>query len=589
MCESLRPPRGEQGTALIAVIIISLLVAASAITTWQLGRARHRAATARAAREQAAWAARGAVRIAVGWFEAAERGSVVAPPGIDAVSRERRIVDDDGDGSGLLWSDESGARKVRYKESDARLFRPPDDGALEHRFVGTAEGPDLVIEREGVESRAVLDALGAAIALRGTTRVTGVRVFAPAPGSGPGVLATVEVLTETPRPGGAPARAVARADAWRIDWDRPERPLVVAGSLELAGDASWRFGEALVGGSLVASPATVATWPAGIPWLAPDRPLRDDNDGDGIADDADGDGIDDLELWRVLPGVVADPWWRARVAGGWSSVAPAPSACGPALPFGPRRTPPDPPSKTDERSGVMVGCPVASLEPVPEAWLRLAGLGVRGAARALPDPDDATRFVLAGSSRAGTTLGDLLGQVRGALAVDPPSGTAAAPLVVEAQGQSGALLAPGRDVVVRPSATTTLAPNAPDVPRDTQGVERAPSSADDWLDLAPAGLGCALGFDPGAWTAASSGSPPGVLTCEDEAWGFVGLLAASGSVTLESGVRVLGQVRAGSARLDGTTDTVLVRALPDGTAAAPPRGGPPGAPRVVPLRVRGAP
>ncbi len=571
----------EGGAALVAVLVVSLLVGGVAVTAWQYAGTRLAAARARIARVQAAWLARGTVRVAVAWFEADERGALIAPPGLAALERSLRRIDPDGDGTGPLWSDASGARRVRYRDAGGAPFRPPDGPAWEDRFVGTADGPDVLLDRAAVAARPTLVALEQALDPRGTHRIARLAFFGPRPGASPETLATVEAIVEQPRPPWGAMRAAARADAVRVEWDRPERALVVAGDLVIEGDAGWRRGEALVGGDLRTGGAIPAGWPGGIPWLGIDRPLRDDADGDGTADDADGDGQPDLAFWRSLPGDVPDPWWRARVAGAWPGIAASPASCGPAIPFGPRGTPPRPASKTAERSGLMVGCGPFDVEAVPPAWRRIARSGARGTVIAVESGTTPGLFLRDGEG-TGRPLLDLM-PARGALLLARRTG-ASGPLDLQLAGEIGALVIEGGAVIEVATAREAGAV-PPSAVRDTGGEDRPGAVADDALDLAATGPSCDE-WSVGPWRAGPRPEGPAGTGCPDRPAGFHGLLASEGAMTLRGPARIAGQLRAAGLRLDGTAGAAVVAA--DGAAdpLVAGRPGPPGAPRVIPLRVR---
>ncbi len=572
----------ERGSAVFAVLVVGLLVGAAGLGALVLGEARLRAARRRVATEQARLVARSAAGVIGSWFEARERGALVAPPAAADVDREARRIDDDGDGAGPAWAAAAAPWNVRYRDAaPGQLFRPPDAGP-DGTFVGTPDGPDVALDGGG-RGAAVLDALSRALEPRGTVRLVRATLFRAPAWSGADALATVEVRASSALAGGAPALTLARGEVRRVDWSRPDRPLVAADRAELVGDARWEHGEALVGGTLDADPGA---WPGGVPWLAPDRPLRDDADGDGLADDVDGDGTPDLAAWRAAAGVVPDPWFRARI-GGLLTGAPDPGVpCGAPFPFGPRRLPPAAPSRAADRSGLFVRCPAGRpVDAVPGAWVRLAARGPRGLARAVEDPARPGWFRLH-ASLAAEAPSALVARTGGVVVLVPdPARTA--PLDVDLDGSGGGLVLVTGDLRVRGVATRPGAAAAPGDPRDAAGAERAPDPADDALDAEPWDAACA-GWDVQAWWPVALRPSHARHACTATLRHWRGLLAAGGTLEGTGPLATEGQVRGRTVRLDGSAGTVRIAADPDGLDPAV-RPGPPGAPRVVTTGLRTVP
>jgi hypothetical protein len=564
----------ERGGALVAAVMVTLLVTAVGVGAWSSAQARLKAARWRLARAQAAWAGRGAVRVVASWFEAVERGSLVPPPARDVALRDRRRIDPDGDGAGPPWRDADPPLRVRYREGAGALFRPPDGPGAADRFLGTPDGPDVLLER-GPRGAAALNALATAVAPELPLVLSRVALFRPPDRAGPRALATIALTAAVPVAGAGQARVELRGEAVAFDWDRLDRPLVVAGTARFAGEAGWRGGEAVIGGDLLAGGTVEAGWPGGIPWLEPDRPLRDDADGDGTADDADGDGTADLPGWRDAPGTVADPWWRGRVAGGWSGVAPAIGGCRPARPFAPRRSPPAAADKPRERSGLMVGCP-ASPEPVPPHWQRLAASGRRGALLAIEDPARPGLFRLDGIGPAVPPLA-LLPPGGGLLRLLPdPARSSTLTLILE--GGRGAILVDRGPVALTGERRRRHVDARPAAPRDTAGADRPFGVDDERLGLTPAAPGCA-DWEVGAWQEPEP--PPAASHCGERAVHWHGAVAVDGEVSVQGGVQLLGQLRAGALAVDGTVRAAGIRTPGAWVLAAGTRAGPPGAPRVL--------
>lgn len=575
----IRGQRWEEGAALIAALWISALVAAVALAAWTVADARLGAARRRMDRARAASLADACLHTAAAWFEEEERSGLVAPPRREEVDREQREVDPDGDGEGPHHSAASVPWNVRYKETagDEDLFRPPDGPSPADRFVGTAAGPDLVL-RAGGSGEAVLARMLRALDAPQGAHVERLAFFAPPRGGREGELATIEVIVSWPTAGGLPTRLRARAEVKRIDYGRLDRPLEVEGDAHFLGDARWSHGEAFIDADLFASAATRDGWPGGIPWKALDRPLHDDEDGDLVDDDADGDGIPDLEAFRASPGSVPDPWWRGRVGGRWHGVTTPAASCTAPFPFGPRATPPAPPEKESDRSGLFVSCPAPMPPALIPAWRELARLGIRGAGIAIEEERGPGRFRIDGEGE-GRGLEDL---PPGALWWLEPAASRRVPLVLPAGGWRGAWCVATGDAELAIDGGTARALAAPGDPRDTRGESRAGGARDDHLVLRRD----IDGWQIGRWKAPEDAPHP-------ESWhpsgvgevAFEGIVAVSGRLRVHGSGTLLGQARSGSLVVDGTRGATVLSAAPFSHDDPRTRPGPPGAPRIV-LRAR---
>lgn len=571
----------ERGAALVVALWIALLVGALAIGAWTVADARLATARGRADAARAQAFARAVVEVAGAWFEDVERGGLVPPPRRDEVLRDLRTIDPDGDGAGHRFGAERAPWNVRYKEGGAAddLFRPPDDPAPRDRFVGTADGPDLLLEA-GTASDAVLRRIAAALGAPVEARVERLAIFGPARGGRPAgalggrELATVEAIVRWPTAGGTGARATARGEIVRLEWGRLDRPLEIAGDAHFSGRAGWARGEGFIAGDLHAPEATWRDWAGGVPWRALDEPLRDDEDGDGVDDDADGDGAADLEAFRMAAGAVPDPWWRGRVGGRWHGAPAAFGGCAAPLPFGPRATPPEPAHKQTDRSGLFVGCPQSIAPPIDPAWRELARLGRRGAGIVEEDARALGTFRIDGAGGP-LRLADL---TDGALWWVAPSSARHTPLALPAAGRRGAWCLGAGDATLALAGGRPAPLAAPGDPRDTRGVSRPGEAADDHLPLTRDGDG----WQPGRWKPLSGPPAP-------ESWypepadriAFTGLVAVPGELQIDGPGRVLGQARSGRLRLDGSLGPSEIRAGPFARDDSRTRPGPPGVPRIV--------
>lgn len=575
--------RGEAGVALVAALWVSAILAAIALAAWTAADARLGAARRRAERARAERLAEGCLRAAASWFEDEERSALVAPPRPGEVDRERRVIDPDGDGEGRHFAAAAAPWNLRYKENagERDLFRPPDGPAPGDRFVGTAAGPDLVLQAGGAGD-AVLARLRHALGAPDRARIERLAFFAPPRGGEEGELATIEVLVSWPTAGGVRTRVRARGEVVRIDYGRLDRPLEVEGEARFLGDARWSFGEALVGADLHASSATVGGWPGGIPWRSVDSPLHDDENGDLADDDVDGDGVPDLEAFRAAPGSVPDPWWRGRVGGVWPGAAPPSGPCSAPFPFGPRASPPAPPEKESDRSGLFVACAAPVPPPLLPRWRELAALGVRGAGVASEREPAGGRFRIggAGDDRA---LAELPGN---ALWWIEPARSRRTPLDLPARGRNGAWCLASGDAEIALDGGTARALAAPGDPGDTRGDSRASRASDPHLPLRR---------DVGGWQVErwkTPEDPPHPLRSHPAGTGevaFAGIVAVPGRLRVTGAGILLGQARSRSLVVDGTAGRTELRAAPSPGDDPRTRPGPPGAPRILLRGVRFAP
>jgi hypothetical protein len=571
----------DRGAALVASLWIALLVGALAIGAWTVADARLSAARGRADAARAEAFARAAVQAAAAWFEDEERSGLVPPPRRDDVLRDLRAIDPDGDGEGRRWSAERSPWDVRYKEGAGAddLFRPPDGPSPRDRFVGTADRPDVLLEADGAGAF-VLRRLAAALGVPAEARVERIAAFGPARGGRPdgllgrAELATIEAVVSWPTSGGMRTRAAARGEVVRVPWGRLDRPLEVAGDARFLGAARWARGEALVAGDLFAPAATWGGWPGGVPWRAVDAPLHDDENGDGLDDDADGDGAADLDAFRGAPGTVPDPWWRGRVGGRWHGAPEVAGTCLAPLPFGPRATPPAPPAKQTDRSGLFVACPQPAPAPLDPAWEELARLGRRGAGVVEEDARAPGAFRLDGAGRA-LALDALPDD---ALWWVVPSVSRLSALVLPGDGRRGAWCVAAGDAALALGRGVPRPLAAPGDPRDTRGESRPGEAGDDHLPLTRE----PDGWQPGRWKEPSGLPAPERWYPEPaESVAFEGLVAAAGQLGLEGPGLLLGQARAGDLRLDGTAGPTEVRAARFVRDDPRTRPGPPGSPRIV--------
>ena len=566
-------PRGEGGSALMAVLVVSLLLSATAVGLWLMVQGASRGASRRARQALARRGAISALVLATRWFEWEERPGLVAPPELAEVDRSHREVDPDGDDRGTPWSLAAPPWNVTYRQAGGALFRPPDGPAPADRLAGTATGPDVELRADDPAAADRLAAIDAVVAPDGALRVTRLAIFGPPAWAGEQGLARIEVEVEAAAPADVAVGSRARGLVRRIEWGRPDRPLVVQGDALWGDDAPFRGGEAVVGGALQVAAGSWEHWPSGVPWASADAPLRRDNDGDGTADDRDGDGRSDFEQWLGLSDPVADPWFRLRVGGGWNGP-PASGACATPFPFAPWRTPPEVPRRDEEHSGVRLGCAGEGLGPVPGGWRRLVRRGVQGVRRWAEEAAGTFRLDGIGPS---TALDQILPRDGGVVWLDTAASTTALEIVADAL-RGAVLVAGGREVRLRGGTAVSVALQIDPQVGDTAGEQRRGGPDDPFLDLSPDDLACS-GWLPGDWQAPGATRPPR-RECGSRGLHLDGILATEGRLLVEGAWKGQGSLRAASLEVDDALAPVTIRPAP----CAPSgrwRCGPPGAPRVL--------
>jgi hypothetical protein len=565
----------ERGSALVVILIVSLMIGAVAVGVWSLSHVRLVSAGRRAWLARAESVASSAVLVAAGWLEAADRRVVMEPPDLALIDRDRRRPDPDGDGRGDLWSESDPPHDVRFKEGASEMeevFGAPNGPDARDAFLGTWEGPDLVVERGSGGAEEYLGRMSRLLDPTGLVQVERIAFSRAPPAAGEAALASIEVLCGARLPGGVPMRVRARADVHEVRWGAARRPLVVERGATFSGDARWEWGEALIGGDLSAPEATWELWPSGVPWADETRPMRRDNDGDGTADDRDGDGTSDWEAWRDLPDPVPDPWWGARVSGAWPQVAPDPGVCDPAFPFGPWDDPPADPVKDGERSGIRLACP--SGEPIValrEEWRRLARRGPRGIARYVEDPDREGWFRLNGRGDARPV--DELVPAEGGVVWLELHAERSDPLRQTFSAAQGGVLVAGGDLLVEGGTRRERSRVRAGDPRERRGSHRGAYLRALMDDTAGRAWNVEDWFEEGDGPGAQGPSEVG-----EEPVHFHGVLAADGVVEVRDEYHHAGAIRAGELILEAGSEQIRMWASYPSRSTA--RWGPPEAPRV---------
>ena len=395
--------RSENASALLAVVVTIVVLAALGLGVLTLGALEAETARAGLASRQAAFAAESGLRAVRSWFDApaGSAGAWIVPAASD-VDRSWRRVDPEGDGTSVAYTGAPAPWNVVYRQGRDDLFERPYRGGPDLSFEGDAQGPDLLLVDDAASpaSRAFLASLSGglfsgALAPRLSVRLTRIAVHAPPriPGSGGGGpirlgIATIDVTAGVflTSPSGETLLASARASGvlQEIPYALPG-PLRAA-AIEDGSGLDVRWGSVTVDGDASLGPDPVAATRGGWPWRSASRRLIADADLDGTADDTDADGTGDLAEWLGLPdAALADPWFRL-LAGGTIAGTPAPASAQP-WPFDPSLIP-GPYTTASDRSGLfqhggatrplpdLLSMRAAAAEGGPEAHLlRYAGGG----------------------------------------------------------------------------------------------------------------------------------------------------------------------------------------------------------------------
>jgi hypothetical protein len=536
----------QRGSVMAGVIVIGLLISCCALGAYTAARLSRRSAQARWINAQAELTVMSALEMSATWFDAQERGSLIPPPRLDQLERHTRRAD---------------PANLRYRESGGAPLRPPLLSA-DGQFLGTPEQPDACVSDSDW-----LHQLSLALDPSSRSRVTSICWFAPPPASNGQTLASIDAVVTTALPSATELVLRARAELVALADARSDRPVIVLEDATWLGDARWEQGEGVIGGTLHAAAMADAGSPGGIPWGTVDRPIEDLDEPQ-------------LSVWRALPGVVPDPWWRARIGGEWIEAPPTSGRCAQPWPFGPRRTPPEDPSKEHDHSGAFVRCSSSQpLESIPGAWEALRGARVRGVIAVVEDPSDSSCFRIddAGSCRALESLTP----ANGALTWIQTAATRTTPLRLQLHGGRGVIAIRGADLELEAARFQRSDAGAPGDPRNPRGEERPSRSTDFVSRLSRADSSCDR-WQVEAWGDPQVGPLPSLRwSCAESDWSWLGAIATDQLLMVGGGVRIAGQLRAQRLRVDGETLPVRVIALDGLAESAEGWPGFPGVPRVL--------
>ena len=167
MKSNLNPRSAERGSALVIALLVTVVLALLGLSFLLMAETENRIAQNERRSAQAFYAAQSTVRVVKRWFDFP--GSGLALPALADVDRTRRRMLDETDPydpNDVTAADGVIGSAPYYKQGvdlDANalddLFDRPYRGGVLHQFLGTEDGPDVVIDETNAASAAYLRTL----------------------------------------------------------------------------------------------------------------------------------------------------------------------------------------------------------------------------------------------------------------------------------------------------------------------------------------------------------------------------------------------------------------------------------------------
>jgi len=347
----------ERGSALVIALLVTVILAMLGISFLLMAETENRIAQNERRSAQAFYAAQSTVRVVKRWFDS-PLGGMALPALADVDRTQRRIIDetDPYDPADVIVADGVIGSAPYYKQDvdlDTNtlddVFDRPFRGGVLHQFLGTEDGPDIVIDEANAASEIFLRALEQEI-LPGypgdnlSFRIARIDLFAPpyvrsGAGWGRYGIATVRVLARLFNV--ATQRVVAereiRAVISEIPYWSAYGPLHSCGDLTLTGAPMTVHWGALTAEQDMRLPATLGDLPRGLPRELPVAPRSDplltSIDWSDWATEVAGQAVEDPWIRFptlasiVAPAVPNNPQPYASPWNGWTSGTPAPGPC----------------------------------------------------------------------------------------------------------------------------------------------------------------------------------------------------------------------------------------------------------------------
>lgn len=357
MKSNLKPRSAQRGSALVIALLVTVVLGLLGVSFLWMAETENRIAQNERRSAQAFYAAQSTVRVVKRWFDF-PGGGLALPAVADVDRTQRRILDetDPYDSNDVTAADGVLGSAPYYKQGvdlDANalddLFDRPYRGGVLHAFLGTEDGPDIVIDEANAPSAAYLRALEQTI-LPGypgdnlAVRIARIDLFAPPyirSGSGwrrYGV-ATVRVVARLFNV--ATQRVVAEREIRAVVSEIPYRgaygPLHSCAGLTLTGAPMTVHWGAITSAQDMRLAVTLGDLPRGLPRQLPAAPRSDPLlttiDWADWADEVVDERVDDpwirfhARASIVAPAGPNDPQPYPSPWNGWAAGDPAPGLC----------------------------------------------------------------------------------------------------------------------------------------------------------------------------------------------------------------------------------------------------------------------
>ena len=137
---------GERGTALIVALLVMVIMTLLGIPFLLMGETENRIAENERLSLQALYAAESGARVVKRWFDQPGHADNVINPILDAIDREQREIDADGDPGTATETADGSPEHPYYKQVDDAVFAKPFRGSLVDALLGAEDGPDMCID-----------------------------------------------------------------------------------------------------------------------------------------------------------------------------------------------------------------------------------------------------------------------------------------------------------------------------------------------------------------------------------------------------------------------------------------------------------
>jgi hypothetical protein len=262
----------QKGFAMVLTLLITVIMTLLGVSFVLMAETENRIAENERLSSQVMFFAESGVRVVESWFNSAYLGDALILPTPGVVDRTQRLIDDDGDSSTPPHPQDGSTTWPRYKQnvdfdSDGAddVFERPYRGDLLHAFMGTLDGPDIVIDETAstaernflvdLSERLIPDFPGRGL----QARISKIHVYGPPYVELGGAwtrygMGTVAVEATIYKPDGAGgehvyARRIVRAVMNEVPYYLPRGPLQAGGKVTFNHQLSVRWGPILAAGA----------------------------------------------------------------------------------------------------------------------------------------------------------------------------------------------------------------------------------------------------------------------------------------------------------------------------------------------------